>query len=73
MRHLRRLLLIVGCEAVGATQIQAQSLAPSGQVTVDEVKVVWSEVGLVVLLAAGESMIPHFCGSDGGGVNAEGR
>ncbi len=60
MRNLRRLLLIVGCLVVGATQIQAQSLSPSGQVKVDEVKVVWSEVGPVVLLAARESVIPIF-------------
>ena len=61
MRHLLRLLLlIVGCLAVGATQIQAQPFSPSGQVKVDTVKVVWSEVGPVVLLAARESVIPIF-------------
>ena len=61
MRHLLRLLLlIVGCLAVGATQIQAQPFPSSGQVKVDTVKVVWSEVGPVVLLAARESVIPIF-------------
>ena len=60
MRHLTPLLLIVGCLAAGAVQVQAQSLSPPGQVKVDEVKVVWSEVGPVVLLTARESVIPIF-------------
>ncbi len=58
MRHL--LFLFVGCLAIGAFQVQAQTLAPSGQVKVENVKVVWSEVGPVVLLTARESVIPIF-------------
>lgn len=60
MRHFKLLLLLVGCLAVGVTQLQAQSLSPAGQVKVDEVKVVWSEMGPVVLLAVRESVIPIF-------------
>ena len=60
MRHLTLLLLIVGCLAAGALQIQAQALSPPGQVKVDEVKVVWSEVGPVVLLTARKTVIPIF-------------
>lgn len=58
MRHL--LFLLVGWLAVGAGQVQAQALSPPGQVKVDDVKVVWSEVGPVVLLRARESVIPIF-------------
>ena len=61
MRHLLTLMvLLVGCSALGAFQVQAQTLAPSGQVKVENVKVVWSEVGPVVLLTARESVIPIF-------------
>ena len=61
MRHLLILLvLLVGCLGGGAARIQAQPLPSSGQVKVDTVKVVWSEVGPVVLLAARESVIPIF-------------
>ena len=59
MRHL--LFLLVGClAAAGAVQVQAQALSPPGQVKVDDVKVVWSDVGPVVLLRARESVIPIF-------------
>ena len=57
---MRYLLLILGCLVAGAVQIQAQSLASSGQVKVEHVKVVWSEVGPVVLLTARDSVIPIF-------------
>ena len=60
MRHLKLLLLIVGCLTAGASSIQAQSLSPPGQAKVDDVKVVWSEVGPVVLLTVRESVIPIF-------------
>lgn len=60
MRHLKLLLLIVGCLAAGAAQIQAQSLSPLGQVKVDDVKVVWSEAGPVVLLTARDAVVPIF-------------
>lgn len=61
MRHLRKLLiLLVGCSAIGTAQVQAQSLSPSGQVKVDDVQVVWSEVGPVVLLTARDAVIPIF-------------
>ena len=61
MRHLLKpLLLIAGCLAAGALPIQAQSLSPSGQVKVDDVKVVWSDVGPVVLLTARKTVIPIF-------------
>ena len=61
MRHLLKLLLlIVGCLAAGAVHVQAQSLSPPGQVKVDDVKVVWSEAGPVVLLAARDAVVPIF-------------
>ncbi|MCY4612749.1 MAG: bifunctional nuclease family protein [Nitrospira sp.] len=61
MRHLLKLLLlIVGCLAACVAQVQAQSLSPPEPVKVDDVKVVWSEVGPVVLLTAQESVIPIF-------------
>ena len=60
MRHLKLLLLIVGYLAAGVSPIQAQSLSPPGQVRVDDVKVVWSDVGPVVLLTAREAVIPIF-------------
>lgn len=61
MRHLLKLLLlIVGCLAAGAVQVQAQSLSPPGQVKVDDVKVVWSEAGPVVLLTARDAVVPIF-------------
>jgi len=60
MSH-RGLLLLVGRLAVGATEIQGQSISPSGEVKVDEVKVVWSEVGPVALLAVRESVPPSLC------------
>ncbi len=61
MRHLLKLLLlIVGCLAVDAVQVQAQSLSPSGQVKVDDVKVVWSKAGPVVLLTARDAVVPIF-------------
>lgn len=60
MRHLKLLLLIIGCLAAGATQIQGQSLSPPGQIKVDDVKVVWSDVGPVVLLTARKTVIPIF-------------
>ena len=60
MRHLNLLLLAVGCLAAGAPPIQAQSLSPPGQVRVDDVKVVWSDVGPVVLLTARKTVIPIF-------------
>ncbi len=58
MRHL--LFLLVGYLMVGAAQVQAQSLSPPRQVKVEHVKVVWSEVGPVVLLTARDSVIPIF-------------
>lgn len=61
MRHfLTLLILLVGCSAIGTVQVQAQSLAPSGQIKVDDVKVVWSEVGPVVLLTARDAVVPIF-------------
>lgn len=60
MRRLTLLLLIIGCLAAGAPQIQGQSLSPSGQIKVDDVKVVWSDVGPVVLLTARKTVIPIF-------------
>lgn len=60
MRHLKLLLVIAGCLAAGAAQVQAQSLSPSGQVKVDDVTVVWSEAGPVVLLTARDAVVPIF-------------
>ena len=61
MRYLLKLLLlIVGCLAAGAAQVHSQPPPPSGQVKVDDVKVVWSETGPVVLLAARDAVIPIF-------------
>lgn len=59
-RLLTLLILLVGCSAFGAVQVQAQSLVPSGQVKVEDVKVVWSEVGPVVLLTARDAVVPIF-------------
>lgn len=61
MRHLLNVLLLsAGCLAAGAGPVQAQSVAPPGQVKVDDVTVAWSEVGPVVLLTARNSVIPIF-------------
>jgi len=60
MRHLKLLFLIVGCLVAGAAEIQAQSASPPGQVKVDDVKVVWSEAGPVVLLTARNTVVPIF-------------
>lgn len=60
MRHLKLLLVIAGCLAAGAAQVQAQPLSPSGQVKVDDVTVVWSEAGPVVLLTARDAVVPIF-------------
>lgn len=60
MRHFSLLLLVVGCFVAGTAQLQAQPLSPSGQVRVDNVKVVWSEMGPVVLLEVQDSVIPIF-------------
>ena len=60
MRHLKLLLVIAGCLVAGAAQVQAQSLSPSGQVKVEDVKVVWSDVGPVVLLTARDAVVPIF-------------
>lgn len=60
MRQLKLLFLIVGCLAAGAAQIEAQAPSPPGEVKVDDVKVVWAEVGPVVLLTVRESVIPIF-------------
>lgn len=60
MRYLTLLLVIAGCLAAGAVQIQAQAPSPQGQVKVDDVKVLWLEVGPVVLLTARKTVIPIF-------------
>lgn len=58
MRYLGCLLLMVGWLGVG--QVQAQSPSSSTPVKVDEVKVMGSEVGPVVLLTARKHAIPIF-------------
>ena len=61
MRHLLQLLiLLVGCSAIGVVHVHSQPLSPSGQVKVDDVKVVWSEAGPVVLLTARDAVVPIF-------------
>ena len=61
MRHLFQLLiLLVGCSAIGVVHVHAQPPSPSGQVKVEDVKVVWSDVGPVVLLTARDAVIPIF-------------
>lgn len=61
MRHLFQLLiLLAGCSAIGVVQVHSQSPSPSGQVKVDDVKVVWSEAGPVVLLTARDAVVPIF-------------
>lgn len=60
MRHWSCLLLMVGCLGVGAVQVQAQPQSPAKLVRVDEVRVVGSDAGLVVLLTAREHVIPIF-------------
>lgn len=61
MRHLFQLLiLLAGCSAIGVVHVHSQSPSPSGQVKVDDVKVVWSEAGPVVLLTARDAVVPIF-------------
>ena len=61
MRHLLQLLiLLVGCSAIGIVQVHSQPPSPPGQVKVDDVKVVWSEAGPVVLLTARDAVVPIF-------------
>ena len=60
MRHLKLLLVIAGCLAAGAAQVHAQPPSLSGHVKVDDVKVVWSDVGPVVLLTARDAVVPIF-------------
>lgn len=57
---LQLLILLVGCSAIGVVQVHAQSPASSGQVKVDDVNVVWSEAGPVVLLTARHAVVPIF-------------
>ena len=60
MPNLKLLLLIVGCSAIVVVQVHSQPPSPSGQVKVDDVKVVWSEAGPVVLLTARDAVVPIF-------------